>query len=306
MEGTLCASNDRNFAPARRRFLCLVNMSISVLIVRSVEMVTTLSDTPHSIIQIIDSLVIPPTSFPDTAEKFSLAIELYGLDSFLGAFYSMPNTTLATLLNTTHDITILAPNNAGMNTVTPTITSLANSSLTDLLSYHIILSPNGPLFSTNWTNGTTFTTLQGGTVTLTLASNSWFINSARVLTQDLLLANGVMHVLDNVLDPNVTSVQPIPQSATQAPVLQTTTVAEFNSSMAPFTTFLPDAVRTAVVSTAAGHAGLSSFTGASAVPSETGSVSSSSGVARSTKFVNGALVAVMFCGFGISVGALLL
>ncbi|KAK6435576.1 hypothetical protein LTR95_008242 [Oleoguttula sp. CCFEE 5521] len=198
------------------------------------------------VLHIIDSLVIPPTSFPDTASRFSLAVELYGLNSFVGAMYTTPNTTLASLLNTTTDVTIFAPNNVAMESVTPTITDLSNATLQDLLAYHVVLSQSGSgsLFSTSFGNDTTITTLQGASLTLTFSSNSWFVNSARIINQDLLLSNGVMHVLDNVLSPNATNAQPVPASATQAPVLQTTLAAEFNSSMAPFTTNLPNAVVT--------------------------------------------------------------
>lgn len=223
----------------------------------------------HSVIQIIDSLVIPPTSFPDTAERFSTAIEYYGLDSFLGAFYATSNTTLATLLNTTSDLAIFAPNNIGMEGVTPTITSLSNSSLDDLLAYHIVVNPTGPIFTTNFTNGTTLTTLQGSTLTLTFSSNSWFVNSARILTQDLLLANGVMQVIDNVLDPNITYIQPNPTSATQPPVLQTTTASDFNSSAAPFMTVLPNAIVTENPATETAAVYSATATGVGGVPTET-------------------------------------
>lgn len=196
--------------------------------------------------------------------------------------------------------------------MTTTLTSLSNTSLTDLLSYHVILNPNGPLFSTNFTNGTTLQTLQGGSVTLTFASNSWFVNSARILTSDLLLANGVMHVLDNVLDPNITSIQPNPTSATQPPVLQTTTAADFNSSMAPFTTYLPNEVMTADVVqnggavTVSGYVGSISLTGVSAVPTETAPGYLSTSGAGHAGTGMGGVVAVVACVLGVFAGALFL
>merc|ERR1712115_332071 len=93
-------------------------------------------------------------------------------------------------------------------------------------------------------------------------SNSYFLNSARITTTDILIANGVIHVIDNVLSPNVTTAMPNPTSFTQAPVLPTTGVSNFNSSMAPFTTFLPDYVPSSSSETATASGGASASTDA--------------------------------------------
>ncbi|KAF2814608.1 FAS1 domain-containing protein, partial [Mytilinidion resinicola] len=160
------------------------------------------------LIHIISSLVTPPTRFPDTAELFSTAAEPFQLTSFLGATYYSPNksvTAVAALLNETSDLTIFAPNNAALNTINNAISNLAKdpTALSTLLKYHIVASPLGPWYSTNFTDGnsTTLTTLAGESLTISFSSNSLFVNSARILTQDLLIANGVMHVIDAVLDP---------------------------------------------------------------------------------------------------------
>ncbi len=206
-------------------------------------------------VHVIDSLLVPPTSFPLTAEIFDNASEPNELTSFLGAIYYHPVngtiSSLAALLNTSSDITIFAPNNVALETVSSSLTSLSQSDLTNLLQYHTIPGP-APWYSTNFstTNSTTITTLAGQPLTISFSSNSLFVNSARLLTSDLLIENGVMHVLDNVLSPDQAGT-PNPSLATQVPVLSTG--GDFNISQAPFTTFLPNSIQTPTVTKTANH-----------------------------------------------------
>ncbi|KAE8449027.1 hypothetical protein EG329_008615 [Mollisiaceae sp. DMI_Dod_QoI] len=265
-------------------------------------------------IHIIDSLLIPPTSFPATSELFSTAAEPYQLTSFLGATYYSPNTSLsplATLLNQSSDITIFAPNNIAMESVSSTLTALSltsntSSAFQDLLKYHIILSPtSSPWYSTLFPqNGSTLSlpTLGGETLTISFSSNSFFVNSARILTSDLLLGNGVMHVLDNVLDEGKTDGKPNPSLATQVPVLSTGAVGGFNVSEAPFTTALPNKVVTdAPVATGATFgAGGGGGGGGQATGTGTGSAAGSTGKAKSGGVrvrgkVDGGLGFMMIC-----------
>ncbi|KAF8847213.1 FAS1 domain-containing protein [Acephala macrosclerotiorum] len=239
-------------------------------------------------VHIIDSLLIPPSSFPATTELFSTAAEPYQLTSFLGATYFTPNgstSALATILNVTTDITIFAPNNVAMESVASSLTSLslANGSSTfqDLLKYHILVT-GGPFYSTSFPqNGTTISleTLNGAPITISFSSNSFFVNSARILTSDLLLANGVMHVLDNVLSPDSTGEKPNPSLATQVPVLSTGAPGGINVSQAPFTSSLPNAVVTGVIASPTGgsYGGGGSATTTGAATTGTGTAKKSGG-----------------------------
>jgi transforming growth factor-beta-induced protein len=197
----------------------------------------------QSTLHILDSLLIPPQSFAITSSKFSIASELTMLNSFVGAAYGNKNGSLISLIDDAKDITIFAPNNAAMELVSGTLTSMSESDLEKLLSYHIVINPNGaPFYSTTLTNSTTLQTLQGNPLTVSSASNSLFVNSARVLTSDLLISGGVIHVIDNVLSPDSTAVSPDPSLATQAPVLETAGGgnADDDKAEAPFTSFVPD------------------------------------------------------------------
>ncbi|KAF1981175.1 Fasciclin-domain-containing protein [Aulographum hederae CBS 113979] len=257
------------------------------------------------VIHIVDSLAVPPQHFPDTAITHSTAAEPFQLTSFLGATYFSPTedkaSNLSRFLNDTTDLTIFAPNNVALERVASALSAMSKtpSTLADLLEFHIVRSSNGPYYSTNLTNTTTLTTINGKQITVTLNSNSLFADSARVITPDLLILNGVMHVIDAVLSPNVTDVDPNPKLATASPLLSTN--ADFSTSQAPFTTFapnvrlLPEPTPTDVVGDGSGDGTGSSRT------SRTGSPNGvSTGVAGSA-----ASTVVAESRFGIAVAAYL-
>lgn len=50
-------------------------------------------------------------------------------------------------------------------------------------------------YSTGLTN-TTLTTVNGETLKITIENGNVFVNSAKVITPDVLVANGVVHVID--------------------------------------------------------------------------------------------------------------
>lgn len=111
--------------------------------------------------------------------------------------------------------------------------------LADILNYHVVNSSSFVGYSSNLVNGTTLRTRQGASLTITVASNSLFVNSARVVQQDILLSNGVMHVIDNLLDYNTTAVRPEPELTLQPAVLQGSALTGYD---VPFATYLPTGV----------------------------------------------------------------
>lgn len=90
--------------------------------------------------------------------------------------------------------------------------------------------------------------VSGGSVTITVENGTVYVNSARVIVPDVLVANGVVHVIDGVLNPNNTAATPNPSttsvafsgasSATDVPftsgVVQSTTLTQ--TPMRPLTT----------------------------------------------------------------------
>lgn len=173
--------------------------------------------------------------------------------------------------------------------------------LANILNYHVVNGSHSVGYSANLTNGTQVQTRQGGKLTFTFASNSLFVNSARVLQQDILLSNGVLHVIDNVLDPNATKAQPQPSLPTQPAVLQGSALS---GNVVPYTDFLPSTVSS--FSTSDPAPGASSF-GVSdiGVSTATSSSATATGTAKSTKKATGVRVEAGGSGVGVVLGALL-
>lgn len=195
-----------------------------------------------------------------------------------------------------------------METVGGTLTSMSEGELEKLLSYHIVINNSGsgsggPYYSTLLTNSTSLKTLQGNDLTVSFSSNSLFANSARILTTDLLISGGVVHVIDNVLNPDSIAASPNPSLATQSPVLETAAGTNTNNiSDTPFTSYVPDVTALAAggaTSTADGgsYVGASrSRTSGPGRPTQTAVAGGAADSRRGSETVLGLVVAGMMWG----------
>merc|ERR1712137_1330179 len=89
--------------------------------------------------------------------------------------------------------------------------ALANATTEEIasfLTYHVVNGTVG--YSSGIKNGTVLTTLNGQNLTITIGEEGRiFVNNARVTIPDILVANGVVHVIDEVLNPgNATIANP--------------------------------------------------------------------------------------------------
>jgi hypothetical protein len=114
-----------------------------------------------------------------------------GLTALAGA---INQTDLGTAVDTTPDVTIFAPNNDAFSSIGSALQSLNNEDLTEILQYHVVAGTIG--YSSELENGTTLETLQGTSVTIRKEGNAIFVNNARVIQSNVLVANGVVHVID--------------------------------------------------------------------------------------------------------------
>jgi uncharacterized surface protein with fasciclin (FAS1) repeats len=98
-------------------------------------------------------------------------------------------------VNNTPNLTIFAPTNAALQGIGSGLANLTTEQLTDVLTYHVVNNTLG--YSSTLTNGTVLTALDGKKLTITFGQGGRvFVNSARVVTSDVLIANGVVHVID--------------------------------------------------------------------------------------------------------------
>ncbi|KEF53450.1 uncharacterized protein A1O9_10425 [Exophiala aquamarina CBS 119918] len=106
-------------------------------------------------------------------------------------------------------VTIFAPNDEAFRQVEKAFYGLSKADQAAVLQYHII--PNQITYSSEFKNGTTFKTLGDQDIKINKQRRN-FIQNARVLGNDVPIKNGVVHVIDNVMNPKVT---PEAQNATQ-------------------------------------------------------------------------------------------
>ncbi len=156
-------------------------------------------EADNGVVHVIDAVILPPvitvvdivvnSPVHETLEAAviaaGLADDLSGAGPFTvfaptdDAFDALPAGTLETLLaNPTGD-------------------------LADILLYHVV---GGKAMSTGLSNGQTITTLLGKDITVTINGEGVFINNAKVTVADIEADNGVVHVIDAVLLPPVTSI----------------------------------------------------------------------------------------------------
>lgn len=147
--------------------------------------------------------------------------------------------------------------------------------IVSILEYHVV---NGTVaYSTTLMNGTSVPTVQGNNLTITIDNDEVFVNSARVVVPNVLVANGVVHVIDQVLNPNNTAIaSPSSSSGMGSPAFS----GASSASEVPYTSGVPTPTSSIATTGAAaatgsasgGASGSSSSTSNPGVPMKTGAV----------------------------------
>lgn len=191
-------------------------------------------DIPFSggLVQVVDNLLIPPASIGKTADAFKLT-------SFLGALYA---ANLMPAVSDRKNITVFAPQDKALAAVGGTLKNLNAESLARVMGYHIVTDQI--LVSSALQNGTKLRTLakDGSSVeevVIRQAGNNKYVNSAQIVQPDILLANGILHIISDVLNPDADSVMPNPTIATQPPVFSISTENNVFTSALPCTADCP-------------------------------------------------------------------
>ncbi|KAK1987668.1 fasciclin domain-containing protein [Colletotrichum cereale] len=204
------------------------------------------------LIHVIDNLLIPPAKLENSTESF-------GLSAFLGALYA---ARLLPSLSEKKNVTIFAPRNEAFQRVAGSLKDLDEDAVRDLLNYHVV--KGRILASSSLENGTSLSTLADQNLNVIRSGNNLFLNSAQVVQPDILLANGIMHIVDNVLNPDMASAVPNPTAISQAPVYP-----ESSASEMPFTSAIPCTVSCPVTTTATPTAAASIRTSSTAIRTTT-------------------------------------
>ena len=91
------------------------------------------------------------------------------------------------------DVTVFAPSNDAFNNIGNITASITTQQLGNILNYHVI---PGKVEYSNMLTNTTLVTAAGNNVTISQVNGTFYVNSAKIIIQDVLVSNGVVHVID--------------------------------------------------------------------------------------------------------------
>lgn len=134
-------------------------------------------------IHIIDTVLTIPASDADTATAA-------GLTSLAGALTA---AGVVSTVNGLKDVTIFAPSNDAFAAIASTAANLTTAQIASILTYHVV---QGTVGYSSLLSNISLTTVNGAKVTITVAGGNVFVNSAKVILADVLVSNGVVHVID--------------------------------------------------------------------------------------------------------------
>lgn len=135
-------------------------------------------------VHIIDKVLTVPLNVSSSAAAA-------GLSAVAGA---MQAEKLTQTVSDLKDVTIFAPENSAFQAIGSALGNFTADQLTGILEYHVL---NGTVaYSTDLKNDTQYTAVGGQKLTVRIENGSIFVDSARVVTPNLLIANGVVHVID--------------------------------------------------------------------------------------------------------------
>lgn len=197
----------------------------------------------NGIIHVIDAILTPPANISDTAVELNLTAVAGALEE----------ADLVDVVDGARDLTVFAPYNDAFKNIGSLVANASSDLIASVLAYHVV---NGSvLYSTDIKNGS-LDTFGGGKLTVTVANGSVFVNQAKVIIPNVLVANGVVHVIDSVLNPNNTSIAP----GTNGTAFGNATTA----SGVPFTSAAPSPTGSATIPSVVASATSSSTAGAAA------------------------------------------
>lgn len=163
-------------------------------------------EATNGVIHVIDEVLIPENldlsgMVPSIAEAAIATSDLSVLVSILSL--DGLSDILAAAADDDAELTVFAPTNAAFQAVLTalglsSINEIPESVLLDIVKYHIV----GAVAKSTDLQSTTYETLNGESVTVDLSSGVK-VDDASVVTADIEVSNGVVHIIDAVLLPSL-------------------------------------------------------------------------------------------------------
>jgi uncharacterized protein (TIGR02145 family) len=153
----------------------------------------------NGVVHVIDAVLLPEPVATTTVADIIVESDVHTMleDALIA-------TDLIGVLSGEGPFTVFAPTDDAFDALPAgTLEALLNDMdfLTDILVHHLA---GGFVLSSDFSDGQEITTLLGVDVQVTITGDGVFINQAQVIVADLIADNGVVHVIDAVLMPELT------------------------------------------------------------------------------------------------------
>jgi uncharacterized surface protein with fasciclin (FAS1) repeats len=198
----------------------------------------------NGVVHVLDAVLLPPPPQP-TNTILDIVVNSADHNTLEAAVVA---AGLQSALSGAGPLTVFAPTDAAFAAlpagVLDALLADPTGALTQVLLYHVV---GGVALSTDLADGMMITTIQGQDVTVTINANGVFINDAQVIVADIIADNGVVHVIDAVLvpelNPEPTTVVDIIVNSENHNTLEAAVIAaglaDDLSGDGPFTVFAP-------------------------------------------------------------------
>lgn len=218
----------------------------------------------------MDSVLTIPQLITTTLDDLNLT-------AALGA---ITRTNLAGIGDVLPDVTVFAPDNAAFQAIASEIANMSIAQLTNVLEFHVL---NGTVLYSTMLQNNSIPTSEGVNLQFTTTNGSIFVNNARIVIPDVLVANGVMHVIDELLNPMNATATHNPSKSTGVPAFS----GAHSESMVPFTSGVPKPTHPVASKTGGATAQVqSTSTSGIAVPMRTGAVQAAALFGGAAMYIN--------------------
>ncbi|KAI1110557.1 FAS1 domain-containing protein [Nemania sp. NC0429] len=164
------------------------NLTFISALKQNITAVTTNINFTGGTIHIVNGILSVPDNLTDTLVDANLTASA-------GAIAAANQTQN---LSGVRRATIFAPNNAAFHAIGSILGNQTAEQLGDILGYHVV---NGTVaYAPDFENGT-LRAMNGDNINIKVIGRQIFANSARVTVPDVLYANGVIHVIDQSVNP---------------------------------------------------------------------------------------------------------
>ena len=201
------------------------------------KIVATDIEATNGIIHVIDRVILP-----DESTVASAAISNKDFSTLVAAVKA---AGLVETLSGPGPFTVFAPTNAafaklGEDTIKDLLKPANRSKLASILTYHVV---PGRLLAADVISSSGLSTVQGATLVPRHDDGGAYIDGARVLKTNIVVGNGVIHVIDAVVTPRPTIVETAAANAsfsTLVTAVQAAGLTDALSGKGPFTVFAPN------------------------------------------------------------------